>query len=63
MWMTGLYTPVKDIVKGVASLRSHGVTITIQAHAQGPRTRIIVTAQCKPGGKPVSVKWLLGRAL
>jgi hypothetical protein len=55
-WLTGLYAPVKDIVKGATSLRSRGVTLTIQAHAQGPRTWIIVTAQCRPGGKPVLVR-------
>lgn len=54
-WLTGLYAPAKDIVKGVASRHSRGVTMDIQAHAQGPRTWIIVTAQCKPGGKPVHV--------
>jgi hypothetical protein len=55
-WLTGLYAPAKDIVKGASSLRSRGVTLTIQAHAQGPRTWIIVTAQCRPGGKPVLVR-------
>ena len=54
--MIGLYAPAKDIVKGATSLRSRGVTLTIQAHSQGPRTRIIVTAQCRPGGKPVLVR-------
>ena len=55
-WLIGLYAPAKDIVKGATSLRSRGVTLTIQAHSQGPRTRIIVTAQCRPGGKPVLVR-------
>jgi hypothetical protein len=55
-WLTGLYAPAKDIVKGATSLRSRGVTLTIQAHAQGSRTWIIVTAQCRPGGKPVLVR-------
>jgi hypothetical protein len=55
-WLTGLYAPAKDIVKGASSFRSRGVTLTIQAHAQGPRTWIIVTAQCRPDGKPVLVR-------
>lgn len=55
-WLPGLYTPAKDIVKGAMSLRSHGVALTIEAHSQGPRTWIVVTAQCRPGGKPVLVR-------
>lgn len=55
-WLPGLYAPTKDLVKGAISLRSRGVVLTIQAHAQGPRTWIIVTAQCRPGGKPVLVR-------
>lgn len=55
-WLPGLYTPARDIVRGTMTLRSHGVTLTIEAHAQGPRTWIIVTAQCRPGGKPVLVR-------
>lgn len=55
-WLPGLYAPTKDLVKGVIGLRSRGVALTIQAHAQGPRTWIIVTAQCRPGGKPVLMR-------
>ena len=55
-WLPALYPPARDLAKGVASLRARGVTLTIEANAQGPRTWIIVTAQCKPGGKPVPVR-------
>lgn len=55
-WLTGLYAPARDLAKGATSLCSRGVTLTIEAHAQGSRTWIIVTAQCRPGGKPVLVR-------
>jgi hypothetical protein len=55
-WLSGLYSPAKDIAKAAMGLRSRGVVVTIEAHAQGLRTWIIVTAQCRPGGKPVVVR-------
>lgn len=55
-WLPGLYAPAKDIAKGAMSLRPRGVTLTIEANAQGSRTWIIVTAQCRPGGKPILVR-------
>jgi hypothetical protein len=55
-WLPGLYAPAKDVAKGAMSLRQCGVTLTIVAYAQGPRTRIIVTAQCRRGGKPILVR-------
>lgn len=55
-WVPGLYAPARDIAKGAMSLRSRSVALTIEAHAQGPLTWIIVTARCRPGGKPVLVR-------
>jgi hypothetical protein len=55
-WLTGLYEPAKDLARGAATLRSRRVALTIEAHAQGSLTRIIVTAQCGFGGKPVHVR-------
>jgi hypothetical protein len=55
-WLSSLYAPAKDIAKGVMGLRLRGVMVTIEAHAQGLQTWIIVTAQCRPDGKPVVVR-------
>lgn len=55
-WLTGLYTPTRDLAKGVASLRARGVILTIEANPAGSRTWITVTAQCRPDGKPVTVR-------
>jgi hypothetical protein len=55
-WLPGLYAPAKDVAKGAMNLRSRGVTLTIETYAQGPQTRILVTARCRPGGKPIIVR-------
>jgi hypothetical protein len=55
-WLTGLYAPARDIAKGITSIRSRGLVLTIEANAQGPQTWITVTAQCGPGGKPHLVR-------
>jgi len=55
-WLPSLYPPARDIARGVTSLRARGVELMIEAHAQGPRTWIIVTAQGKPGGKPIPLR-------
>ena len=55
-WLIGLYAPAKDVVTAGATRRSRGLVVEISAEAQGARTWITVTAQCKPNGQPVMVR-------
>jgi hypothetical protein len=55
-WLASLYTPARDVTRALVNLRSHGLIFNVEANALGPRTWVIVTAQCRGGGKPVVVR-------